>query len=120
MNRFFIFRIRRAIYSIPLSEIIYMEKKRRQVLLHTSEEEHLFYATCDEVTAQLDDRFLRCHRSYVINLAHVKAVNSGRVLMSDGSLIILGGKAYGRTLREFEKYLRSRLEQADQRGGSKG
>ena len=30
------------------------------------------------------DRFFRCHRSYVINLAHVRELRTGEVVMSDG------------------------------------
>ncbi len=109
MHNSFVFKISRGVYSVPFGEIIFMEKQKRQMLLHTKEKEHLFYAAFDEIMPRLDERFMRCHRSYIINMDHVRTMNRGRIVMSNGSVIMMGSKSFRRTLQGFEEYLRRNL-----------
>ena len=72
-RRMFSYRFAKTTYRIPLSEILYFEKDRRKVIIRTKgpEEDPYFYGSMDEVMAQLDSHFLRCHNSYAVSLPSV-------------------------------------------------
>ena len=100
------FMINRGLYTVPFQDMVYLEKQKRQVRLITQNGEYLFYAGFQDLLPRLDGRFYRCHRSYVLNLDHVRGVHSGTILMDNGIGIELGCKTYRRTRQRFEEYLR--------------
>lgn len=71
---------------IPFSEILYCEVIARKVYLHRRGGETVdYYGRLEELERQLDNRFFRCHRSYLVNLDFVRGCHSGLVALSDGS-----------------------------------
>ena len=63
---------------IPLDEIVYCEIIDRKVYLHLASLEVTdFYDRIDHLEKKLDDRFFRCHRSYLINLQYLKSYKNG-------------------------------------------
>ena len=46
-----------------------------------------YYGKLKEVQKQLDEHFIKCHRSYIINLAFLKEYSAGQVLLENGSRI---------------------------------
>lgn len=75
----------------PLSEIIYIEAKNRNTYITSDHTVGTHKYTLNEFDFFLPrDRFIRCHRSYIININHIKEIHpdthSTFVLkMSDGS-----------------------------------
>lgn len=80
-SRYFSYRFAKHTYQIPLKEILYFEKDRRRIIIHTtessgkSEDTVYFYGTMDDLMPRLDGHFLRCHNSYVVNLNYVNVWN---------------------------------------------
>lgn len=73
---------------IPFPEILYCEVIGRKIYLHQKSGEIVeFYQRLDRLEQQLDARFFRCHRSYLVNLEHVCGYQSGQILLSDGGKI---------------------------------
>ena len=64
-------------------------------------EEYGCYETLDKVLQQLPDYFQRCHRSYVINMSHVKAVlfSQNKIEMTEGEEIPLS-RSYRKQIKE--------------------
>ena len=105
MIRKFTFRAQGILYVIPLREIIYLEQRKRQVLLYAEQGEYLFYATVQECMVQLDGRFVRCHRSFILNWEQVRSMGSDRILMHHGAPgIALSRKVVERTKRAYRVY----------------
>ena len=46
-----------------------------------------YYEKLNDFERQVDGRFFRCHRSYLVNLDQVRGSHSGQVSLSDGSSI---------------------------------
>ena len=63
-------------------DIAYVESRNHAVILHTVDGElHKGYGKLDVVEASLDDkRFLRCHRSYLVNMDQVADVQEDFIL----------------------------------------
>lgn len=73
--------------SIGLSAIFYCEVINRKLYLHTQEGILEYYGKMEELVTQLDSRFFRCHRSYLINLDYFKSYSKGQICLQDGSCI---------------------------------
>ena len=75
---------------IPFSQILYCEAIGRKIYLHRQGGEVLeFYERMDHVQQQVDRRFFRCHRSYLVNLEHICGYQGGQIRLSDGKEIPL-------------------------------
>lgn len=73
---------------IPLSQILYCEVQGRKVYIHQEDGKIVdYYEKLNDFERQVDGRFFRCHRSYLVNLDKVRGNHAGQVSLSDGSNI---------------------------------
>ena len=80
-------------FVIKLSDILYIESIKDYVIVHTPQQDLISYQSLTQVEASLPAaRFLRIHRSFIINLHHVKAFNTSNVLIADTEIHI--GRTY--------------------------
>lgn len=85
-NQSFSFSYRRSRYSLKFDEILYLEKKGRQAIIHTKNEEYQTNMTLSEIWIGLDERmFAAIHGSFIVNLKHVKTFSGGTVILTDGT-----------------------------------
>lgn len=61
---------------IEYDRILFFESREKKVFLSTEREEYGFYDTLDELEKRLDDEFIRCHRSYIVNGARSAALSA--------------------------------------------
>lgn len=67
---------------IPLKDIVFCEIIDRKIYLHlTSSEIVDFYDRIENLETRVDDRFFRCHRSFLINLQYLKGYKNGTAYM---------------------------------------
>lgn len=72
----------------PFSQILYCEVLGRKIYLHQHGGITIdYYDKLEHLEKQMDSRFFRCHRSYLVNLDHVRGCHAGRVTLSEGSEI---------------------------------
>lgn len=69
---------------IAYREIEYIESRRNVLLVHLEDgEEHRVYAKLDDVEQELEGRgFLRCHQSFIVNMARVRTAEDDFLMMS--------------------------------------
>ena len=72
---------------VPLSQILYVEAQKQYVLIHTVGETFRMKCSLAEMEGQLDEYFLKCQRSFVVNLRHVKRIQSANVVLKDGESV---------------------------------
>jgi two-component system LytT family response regulator len=69
----FTVRGRNRIYFVDVEDVQWIESEGDYVALHDGEDAHLVRKTMKELEEQLDaDRFLRVHRSYIVNTDYVE------------------------------------------------
>jgi two-component system, LytTR family, response regulator LytT len=74
---------RQGNYKIAIKDIVYAESNARVITVHKRDGETLsFYDRLDNFARACgDERFLRCHKSFLVNLDYVHAiVNNGAIL----------------------------------------
>lgn len=85
-DRIFI-KYRDKMIKISLNEIKYIEADRNYCKLFVKDRKYLLVTTLKEVDEKLtDNRFLRIHRSYIANIAHIDEVGGNHVIISEQSL----------------------------------
>ena len=66
-------------------EIVFCEIIDRKIYLNLAEEEVIdYYERIENLEAKLGNHFFRCHRSYLINLKHLKGYKNGTAYMDNG------------------------------------
>lgn len=69
-------RNRRRVHFIDVDDIDWMEAADNYVCLHVGDQTHLIRATLTEMEERLDpDRFLRIHRSRIVNIDRIREVH---------------------------------------------
>ena len=101
-ERWFSFAQGHETYRISLEDILYFESKKRLILLHTETESYSFYQKLDEVEGELEGgRFLRCHRSYLVQERYVRSWKGNSLWLTDGTELPIS--------RGYEKEVNRRL-----------
>ncbi|MCL1880236.1 MAG: LytTR family DNA-binding domain-containing protein [Actinomycetia bacterium] len=90
---------------IPLADIIYIESRNRRSLINTVDACHSTTMTIDSLEQLLPaPRFLRSHRSYVVNLDHVDELGDDFV-MDNGAIAYITVKNHRKIKHAYEDYL---------------
>ena len=74
---------------VPLYEVEYMEVRGNYVTVHTAAEAYRAKKTLSAMEQELDDRFFRIGRSYILNLGKVRKVTKREVQLFSGSRLPL-------------------------------
>jgi two-component system LytT family response regulator len=99
-------RDRGRLIPIEAASIVRFEADGDYVHIHTSEADYLVYTRLKELEARMDStRFVRVHRSHLVNLDHVEALvpHAGgrlRVRFRDGSAVV-ASRRRSKSLRDM-------------------
>lgn len=83
------------------------ESRQRIVLLHTEQQTLEFYGKLNDVFATLaDDRFVRCHQSYIVNMEKVRLLDKANRLfvMLSGRTIEISKSHYKDVVEAFQAF----------------
>lgn len=73
---------------ISLTDIVFCEIIDRKIYLHLVTSEVVdYYDRIENLETKLNDKFFRCHRSYLINLQYLKSYKNGTAYMEGGRQI---------------------------------
>lgn len=71
-----------------------MENRGRKVEIHTTGKNIEIYAVMSELEKQLGSGFYRCHRGYLVNMAHITEYDSDSISLNNGERIYLAKERY--------------------------
>ena len=72
---------------IFLEDIYYIESEARKLRLHCVYGMVEHYGRLDEIEENIQDEFVRCHKSYLVNMRYVSSVEGKEIMLLDGSTI---------------------------------
>lgn len=103
-----LFRAEEGLLSLPVSKIWYIEAMAHQCTLYTEDASHVLCSSIGEMIKQLCNKreFVRCHRSYLVNVRHISAIVKPELVLDDGRRIPVSRSAekeVGRLFIEFYK-----------------
>lgn len=83
-----------GVNKVAISEIIWIESQGHRLIYHAKDCTYVSTTvSMKEITNELSgDHFYRCNRSYLVNLAHVKAIKDSWAILSSGKVLISRSK----------------------------
>ena len=89
---------------IPYNKIIYFEAKNKKIYVRLNNVEYGVAETMEHLLKQLPEEFFRCHRSYIVNVVHVKNVNySENLILLTGDMEVPMSRSYKTSVKEVMK-----------------
>jgi DNA-binding LytR/AlgR family response regulator len=92
---------------VQIHTIQYVESVKHTINFHLSNNEALYcYGTINEFEEILlsDKKFIRCHKSFIVNMNYVISISSRDFVLSDKTLIPISRQAYGQVKNTYIDY----------------
>ena len=99
--------IKKRNLTLDQADILYIESRAKKVEIHTARPGDTIeiYATMEELEGQLGKDFYRCHRAYLVNMAHITEYDNDSITITNGDTIYLTKKKYGDFVKAYMWYL---------------
>lgn len=91
--------------SVPMERITFIEVFDKLCTVHTDKNDFQTHTSLDALFEQLDDTFLRVQRSYVINMSFVESFLFDRVILRNGTEIMLSRSNRAELKKQYQKFL---------------
>lgn len=89
-------------YFIEYNQILYFEAREKKIFLITQAKEIAFYDTIGELEQRLSDRFVRCHRSFIVNKDKIEQIILGsNILILDNGDELPISRSYHKAFKEI-------------------
>ena len=97
------------IIKVPLDDILYLEVQQHNVTVVTrkltsdrKQKEYDFYASLTDLEERLEPLgFLRIHKSYLVNMKHLKKFQCREATLDNGVILRVGEKSYAENKQKF-------------------
>lgn len=83
------------------AELLYAEARGKRCVVHSAGEETVLNEMLADLEKQLPGIFVRVHRSYVVNAAHVRSIERYVLTLSDGTQLPVPKQRFNRISREL-------------------
>ena len=89
--------------DLPLEQIRYLEVLDHYVSIHAGKDTYTLGATLSGMESEMEAHgFLRIHKSYLVNMAHIRKFRSRECVLTDGTALAVSEKNYS---QQKQKYL---------------
>ncbi|MCR2044888.1 LytR/AlgR family response regulator transcription factor [Anaerosalibacter massiliensis] len=100
------------IHRLVQDEIIYIESFGHDLEINTTNEKYITRKSLSIMEKELDeDIFIRCHRSYIAGLKHIKRISKNELELDNGDIIPISRRQYSKTNMAFIKYFRGVIDE---------
>ena len=93
--------------TLEQNDVLYIESRGKKVEIHTKTDVIDAYAGIGELEKQLKQKFYRCHRGYLVNLAFIMEYSNDSITLNNGECIILAKEKYGEFVKVYMRYLKN-------------
>jgi len=101
----FVIKTRNRNIAVRKNQILFVESRMRKAKIHTIKEDYEIYGTMNDLEKQLGKNFYRCHRGYLVNLAHVSEYTSDSIRLTDSTVIYLSREKHNEFVKTYMMYL---------------
>ena len=95
--------------TLDQADILYIESRAKKLEIHTAGADKAIeiYAAMDELERQLWEGFYRCHRAYIVNMAHITEYDNESITLTNGDKVYLTKKKYGEFVKAYMWFLQN-------------
>lgn len=94
---------------IFIRDILYCEVFNHQVRIHTVHGTYDYFGTLDMLETKLDERFFRCHRSFVVNMSCVAGQEKGVAILINGERIFISRRKQTDFIQRLLNFLKNEV-----------
>lgn len=94
----------------PISEIMYFEKSLRKIVIHSKQSAIEFYGKFEDFESQVEQRFVRCHSSFLVNMDCIEKVKREDIILENGTIIPISRRYAKEAKEKFWNYLHSTFD----------
>jgi len=94
-----------GIVKLPYRSITYIESSGRIAIVHENRGKREYYKKLDEIERELPASFVRCHKSYIVNMDKVKSLTGSSFVLVNGQAVPISQSKYSDTKDFFINYL---------------
>ena len=93
------------IHAIPYQEISYFESAGRKLVIFTLDGKIEIYEKLDDLRKRLPEGFLQCHKSFLVNMNHIRRIDKNHILLKSGTEIPISRAKYAETRERYFRYM---------------
>jgi len=97
-----------ATAKVLLADILYIEAFAHYVAIQTNTASIETRANIGEIEQSVGEGFIRCHRSYIVGLQHIRRITKTDVILDDGKNIPLSRRLYTEVNLAFIEFYKGR------------
>lgn len=95
------------VYPVSIGNIVYVESQNRKNIIHMRNEKIIeYYGAMNELEKDLDYRFFRVHKGYIVNMMYIQKYDRTSVTMSLGETLMMSKYRYQDFATSYMNYLR--------------
>lgn len=99
-DRIFV-KSKHGLVKLQADDVYYIEALKDYVVIHTRDTRYTVHSTMKDIEKKIpSDRFLRVHRSYIVNLDKIERIEQNHVILQDDKKAMPVGGAYKETLQD--------------------
>lgn len=100
----FLVETREGRQYIPVGQIDYFEAKEKKIFVRTKSCEYGFYDVLETLETRLPTGFVRCHRSYIVNMKRARVLSLSRhVIQMIDDVEVPFSRSYRKVIKEYLK-----------------
>ena len=108
-NKVIVVKTVRETRKIKINDIFYIESDVRLVNIHLKNEVLVSYAKLSDMEERLKGRFLRTHKSYLVNLDKVKSYKNNQLILENGKIIPISRNNASKVKNEIFNYVKEEV-----------
>ena len=92
--------------KLNTSDIYFVEALKDYVVINTKETRYTIHSTMKDIVKKLPEQeFIRVHRSFIVNINHISAIESSNIVLEDDKKLIPVGGSYKDELQNRLNFL---------------
>lgn len=104
-EKYVIMATKGMVSKINLKNVYYFESDLRMVIAHTTEGDFEAYNKLEQMLPLLDNKFLHCHKSYIVNMSFVEKLQDKEFVLSNGQTVKISPKRYKYSKDVFMRFI---------------
>ncbi len=92
--------------AVPSSSIHYLESSGHRLSIHTDSDCYTIYERLEAVANRLPSDFYQCHKSFLVNMKHIRQIDKYQIYLKDGTVIPIAKSRYNGTKKRYFEYMR--------------
>lgn len=105
-NHYILIKNKSNTYKIYSNEITYIEVQKKDMLIHTINKDFDVRYSLEKVEKDLNlGKFVRCHKSFLVNLTYVEKIKSNSAILESGEEVPISRYRYKEVKEKFLRFI---------------